>query len=405
MDVFLARQPIFDRSQEVVAYELLYRDNHINAATIEDPDRATTEVFLNTFMEIGMDRVVGAHRAFINMTRPFLVGERDLPFAHGNITLEVLEDIEPDGKLIESLRRLSADGFQIALDDFVLTERTRPLLEVADIVKLDIAQLSFAQVQEHVALLRDCNVKLLAEKVETREEFDSCWELGFDLFQGYFFCRPHVLRGRRLSPSRMAALEVIAQVNRPVVDFDELATVVAKDATLAYKLLRFINSAYFHLPRKIESLRHALNLLGQKNIRMWMNMLALSELEEERHELMVTSLVRGRLCELAAVDLERGDESEKYFLAGLFSVIDAVLDRPMEEIIESLSLADDIEKGILERAGPVGEVLKLALHCERGNWATMNPLGLKGEQLSDRCLQAIEWAEKMSHVISAPPDH
>jgi EAL and modified HD-GYP domain-containing signal transduction protein len=401
MDVFLARQPIFDRSQEVVAYELLYRDNHINAANIDDPDRATTEVFLNTFMEIGMDRVVGAHRAFINMTRPFLVGERELPFSHGNITLEVLEDIEPDAELIDALRRLSVEGFQIALDDFVLTDRTRPLLEVADIVKLDIAQLSFAQVQEHVALLRDLDVQLLAEKVETREEFDSCVELGFDLFQGYFFCKPSVLHGRKSSPSRIAALELMAQVNNPDVEFDELATIIAKDATLAYKLLRFINSAYFHLPRKIESLRHALTLLGQKNIRMWMNMLALSQLEEERHELMVTSLVRGRLCELAAVDLGREAEAEKYFLAGLFSLIDAVLDRPMDEIIDSLSLADDIEQGVLRRTGPVGEVLKLSLHCERGDWATMNPLGLKGEQISDRCLQAIEWAEEMSRAMGA----
>ncbi|WP_127476445.1 EAL and HDOD domain-containing protein [Sulfurivermis fontis] len=399
MDVFVARQPIFDRRQQVVAYELLYRARDSRVAEISDPDLATTEVFINTFMDIGLDRVTGQRRAYINLTRPFLLGQYPLPFHQDSVTLEVLEDIVPDTELIEALRGLSQQGFEIALDDFTFRPELVPLLRIADVVKLDIRQLDAEALQQHVALLRRFGVRLLAEKVETRAEFARCLELGFDLFQGYFFCAPAVLRGKQAVPSRLATLRLLHKLNVPEFRFDELAQTISTDATLAYKLLRYINSAYFGLRRKVESIRHALVLLGQKNIRIWLNLIALSHLQDKSHELMVTTLARARMCELIAISRGQEQDKDKYFLVGLFSALDAFVDMPMAEIIESISLADDIVEGITRRSGPLGTVLEMVLHTERGEWASMNPLGLSAAQINSAYLQSIAWAGEMMQLL------
>ncbi len=399
MDVFVARQPIFDRNQQVVAYELLYRARDEKHADIHDPDRATTDVCINTFMDIGLDRVTGQRRAYINLTRPFLLGEYPLPFHQDSVTLEVLEDVIPDAEMVAALSTLAGQGYEIALDDFIYREELEPLLRIAHIVKLDIRQLDDDGLRQHVSLLRPFEVRLLAEKVETREEFAKCMELGFDLFQGYFFCEPAVLRGKQAVPSRLATMHLLHKLNAPEFKFDELAQTISTDATLAYKLLRYINSAYFGLRRKVESIRHALVLLGQKNIRIWLNLIALSQLQDKGHELMLTTLTRAKMCELVAVLLRQDAEKDKYFLVGLFSSIDAFVDMPLEEIIESISLADDIVAGITHHSGPLGQVLNMVLHAERGDWGKMDMLGLSAAQITDTYLQSITWAGEMTQLL------
>ena len=400
MDVFLARQPIFNRAQQVVAYELLYRNSDDNQARFDDPDQATTEVVLNTFMEIGLDRVTGQRRAYVNLTRPYLLGDYPLPFSNDAVTLEVLEDVTPDAETVAAVGRLVEQGYEIALDDFVFRPEMIPLIELASVVKLDIRQLDDAQLAEHVALLGKYDVRLLAEKVETREEFGRCLELGFDLFQGYFFCEPAILRGKQASPSRMATLHMLHKLNDPDFHYDELAELISTDATLAYKLLRYINSAYFGLRRKVESIRHALILLGQRNIRIWLNLIALSQMQDKSRELMVTTLTRAKMSELIAVALRRGGEKDKFFLAGLFSALDAFLDMPLEESIESISLADDIVEGILRRGGAIGRVLEMVVRGERGEWEGMERMGLDVSQITDAYLQAIDWASGMTQILT-----
>lgn len=400
MDIYLARQPIFDREQQVAAYELLYRAGNDTSAEITDPDLATLEVLTNTFMDFGLDKVTGKHRAYINLTRPFLLGKYPLPFGHHNITLEILENIEPDPELVEGVRKLSQQGYEIALDDFVFSEKYRPLLEFADVVKLDIRQLETTRLQEHVSLLKSFNVTLLAEKVETHEEYAYCRELGFDLFQGYFFCRPHILQGKQASPSRLASMRLLSEINTPDYSLDDLVKVISTDNTLAYKLLRYINSAYFGLGRKIESIRHALVLLGQNNIRSWLNFIALSQMEDKNSELIMTSLVRARLCEILAGRLSHQQELEKFFLVGLFSTLDAFVDMPMVNVLESISLSDDLTTAILEHEGIMGKVLDLALHAKRGEWQEMNLMGLTPREVSESLIDAIEWSEKALQVLS-----
>lgn len=403
MDVFIARQPIFDREQAVTAYELLYRNSELNAAVISDPERATTEVFLNSFVELGLERVLGGQRAFINTTRPLLLGRYPLPRSENPLTLEVLEDVAPDPDVIEAVRGLRQEGYQIALDDFIFYERLAPLVELADVIKIDIRQLGPEAVREHVARLRAYDgLTLLAEKVETPEEFEACRELGFDLFQGYFFCEPAILKGRGASPSRLATMELLAQLNNPDFAFEELAKVIERDVGLSYKLLRFINSAYFNLPRRIESVIHALMMLGERNIRTWMNLVALSRIDDKPHELLIGSLVRAKMGQQIAEATGREGIPDRCFLAGLLSAVDAFVDLPMAEVMASLSLAEDIEQGILHRAGPVGEVLELVLRWERGEWEQTDTLGLGPTRVAEIYVESVDWAGTASRAMTGP---
>lgn len=400
MDVFIARQPIFDRDQQVVAYELLYRDSEHNAAVIDDPDRATTTVFVNSFMELGLDRVLDRLPGYINMSRPLLLGEVELPRTDNPIVLEVLEDIVPDEGLLEALRWRRREGYRIALDDFRYATELMPLLELADVVKLDIRQLGPAGVEEHIRLMRGYpGMTLLAEKVETPEEFEHCAELGFDLFQGYFFCKPKVLRGRRAEPAELAVLELLGKLNDPEFRFDELAAIVERDVSLCYKLLRFVNSAYFNLPRRIGSVQHALVILGRANVRVWMSLIALSRVEGKPHELLVTSLTRARMCQRLAERLDWDSDPDTYFLGGLFAAIDAFVDRPKEEVVPSLSLNEEIENGVLHGSGPIGRVLDLVLHSERADWEGADLLGLSAQRVNDLYVEAVRWASQTAEAV------
>ncbi|HKJ77591.1 MAG TPA: HDOD domain-containing protein [Gammaproteobacteria bacterium] len=400
MDVFIARQPIFDRHQQVVAYELLYRDSERNAAVIDDPDRATTTVFVNSFMELGLERVLDRLPGYINMSRPLLLGEVELPRTDNPVILEVLEDIAPDEELLEALRWRRREGYRIALDDFHYAPEFLPLLDLADVVKLDVRALGADGIEEHARRLWGYpGLTLLAEKVETPEEFEHCAELGFDLFQGYFFCKPKILRGRRADPGQLAVLELMGKLNDPDFRFGELAAIVERDVSLSYKLLRFVNSAYFNLPRRIDSVQHALVILGRANVRVWMSLIALSQVEGKPHQLLVTSLTRARMCQRLAERLEWDSNPDTYFLAGLFAAIDAFVDMPKEDVVPSLSLAKEIEKGILHGDGPIGRVLDLVLHSERADWDGADLLGLSAQRVNDLYVEAVRWAGQAADAI------
>jgi EAL and modified HD-GYP domain-containing signal transduction protein len=218
-EVFVGRQPIYTRKLDVCAYELLFRSNETNRAQVVNGNQATSQVILNTFMEIGLDTIVGQKRAFINLTRDFLLQEYSAVFPAKRVVLEVLEDVPVDAALIAAVRRLSAQGYTIALDDFVYHERLRPLVEVADIIKVDVLALDRKTLSEHSTLLRQYNVQLLAEKVETQDAFKFCKALGFDYFQGYFFCKPEIIKGHRVPANRLATLQLLARLRDPDVEF------------------------------------------------------------------------------------------------------------------------------------------------------------------------------------------
>lgn len=398
-DVFVGRQPIYDRGLEVVAYELLFRSSEGNQAGVLDGDLATSQVLHNTFVEIGLDTIVGQKLAFVNFTRGFILQDYTTIFPARRVVVEILEDITVDAELITAVRALSAQGYTIALDDFVFRDYLRPLVEIADIIKVDILALDRPTLQENVTQLRQFNVRLLAEKVETRNDFNICCDLGFDYFQGYFLCRPDIVRGQRSPANRLASLRLLAKLQDPETEFDELEEIISRDVSLSYKLLRLINAAIYGLPKKVESIRQALLLLGTKFITSWVSVIALTGVSDKPQELMVTALIRGKMCELLAQAMQSAGK-EVYFTIGLFSVLDAMLDTPMPEVLKLLPLAEEVSGALLHHEGLGGQTLHCVLAYERGNWDEVICPGLDRRRIKDAYLQAIAWAAEVSKELT-----
>src|SRR5262244_1494198 len=256
-EVFVGRQPIYTPQLDVFAYELLFRRGEMQHADVTDGNQATAHVLVNTFLELGLDTLVGSKRAFVNLTRDFLLQDYSLVFPADRVALEVLEDVAVDTDLLEALRNLSAQGYTIALDDFFYQEHLRPLVELADIIKIDVLASGRTTVAEQVELLRQYDVQLLAEKVETQDDFTYYNTLGFEYFQGYFFCRPDVVKGQRLPTNRLIILELLAKLQNPGTTFRELEALISRDVSLSYKVLRAANAAMFTRARKVESIQQA----------------------------------------------------------------------------------------------------------------------------------------------------
>jgi EAL and modified HD-GYP domain-containing signal transduction protein len=379
--VFIARQPIFDLGLEVVGYELLFRGANDNAAIFSDHDEATSTVVINTFTEIGLDSVVGDRRAWINVSRDFLLGGLARILPRGRVVLELLEDQLVDDALIDALEDHRARGYTIALDDYSGSPESQLALEHADIVKLDVLGRDPAAVKEDVARLAHRGVTLLAEKVETREDHEYCLELGFELFQGYFFCKPERMEARSVAPNRLSILQLVAALQDPAIEISKLETLVSRDVALSYRLLRYINSAFFGLRREVDSIGRALMLLGIENVKRWATLSIFASVEEKPRELIETALVRARFCELA------GDGNrDQLFTMGLFSVVDALMDAPMEEVIVSMPFPDEMRDALVSHEGPKGELLATVLRYERGEFAPPH------DRLGAAYIEAIGWA-------------
>ena len=274
---FVGRQAIYQPDLEIYGYELLYRSAGAQHARIEDGTRATSEVLLSVFMDIGLDRIVGPYTPFINFTKNLLGNPDLLPFPPGSVVLEILEDVEVDTSLVEAVRNLHTLGHRIALDDFVLDPCWEPLMPYVEIVKIDVVSLTLTEVQAQVDNLRRQNVTLLAEKVETLAEFQELKAMGFELFQGYFLSRPQVLSETRLAGNKLATMRLLGALQNPSAEITDIELLVSQDVPLSYKLLRYINSVHVGLPRKVASLRDAVVYLGVDAIRRWAMLATLSD--------------------------------------------------------------------------------------------------------------------------------
>ncbi|MGM0477380.1 MAG: EAL and HDOD domain-containing protein [Pseudomonadota bacterium] len=396
-EVMVGRQPIYDSRMVVRAYELLFRDDAVNRAAVTNGDQATARVLYNTFVEIGVDTIVGKNKAFVNLTLPFLLGEYPLPASPGNLVLEILEDIQPSESLMESLRELKRQGYTIALDDFVYSPHLEPLVELAQIIKIDITLLDQDQLAEHVRHLKRPGKFLLAEKVETHEEFAYCQSLGFNLYQGYFFCRPNIVKRKQMPANQLAMLQLMNALQDEDIDARELERLISQDVTLSYRLLRLVNSAYFNLNNKVESVQRALMLLGLDAVRNWSSLLALSSVDDKPLELVRTASIRARMCENLGPDIDGGLSKGAYFTVGLFSTLDALLDQPIEEVLAELPLQPGITAAIVDQEGTAGTVLKATLAYEQGDWETLKGLetGLPASTVRDHYLEALAWSDSM----------
>jgi EAL and modified HD-GYP domain-containing signal transduction protein len=397
-DIFIGRQPIYDRKLGVYAYELLFRSEQSNAADITDGDKATSDVIVNTFLEIGLDNIVNKRPAFINLTRSFFVNHHTISLPKDRVVLELLEDIEADEEVIEGVKRLSEQGYTIALDDFIYHESLKPLVKLANLIKIDIMSLDRNEVRDHVLALRKHPVKLVAEKVETQRDFDYCLGLGFDYFQGYFFAQPKVIRGRRLPNNRIAILKLLRRLQDPDITPNQLEDLIAQDVAFSYRILRYVNSAAYALSRKIESVQQAVIIIGLKTIKSWTTLLAMSQVDNKPTELVITAIVRGKMAEELA-KAQKSDHPDSFFTVGLFSALDALMDNTMEEILTQLPLADHISNALLHRQGIHGEILSCVLAYERGEWEQVKSSTLSMSQIRDCYLSALHWAEDICQQL------
>lgn len=397
-EVFVARQPIFNRDLRVAGYELLFRGGHAMKALVADSEGATASVVLNSFTEIGLERIVGAKAAWVNVSREFVLGGLAATLPPAAVGLEILEDELLDERFVHALIDLKRQGYRLALDDFEYTVSAERLLTLVDVVKLDVLALGRDGMAREVARLKPYGVTILAEKVETHEDHAYCAALGCDLFQGFFFCRPELLHNRGIVANRASLLRVLAALQDPGVQLSQLERMIGRDVGLSFRLLRYINSAFFGLRFEISSIRQALALLGVENLRRWATLTVLASVDGKPPELTVTALARARFCERAGARLP-GPRPGELFTLGLFSVIDALMDAPIEDVVALIPFPADMRDALIERKGEKGALLECVTALEAGNFDRASTL-LSGA--GELYVDALTWADEAARPLFEP---
>jgi EAL and modified HD-GYP domain-containing signal transduction protein len=398
-DIFVARQPIYDRELEVFAYELLF-----SGADDLAPEAASSTVVVNTLANMGLQDLVGNRPAAMSVSKSFVLDAGSLQLPADRLILELDQGVDADDEVLGAATELKLRGYTIALDDFVHTPARERLLELADIVKLDVRALGQQGLWQQTGHLQGGSLRLVAKGVESHEELDFCRNLGFDYYQGEFLCKPKVVTKRTVPANRMAKLAMLAELNSPEADFDSLEKLIGRDVGLSYRFLRYINSAFFSLPHKVGSIRQALVLLGIAAVKKWATLLAMADMDDKPHELIVTALIRGKMCELAAASRPTR-EREEYFTVGMFSVVDALLDSPMDVVLSSLPLQDDIKLALHNHSGPKGVVLGAVLNYERARFEDLRALAPPGVSAQEIYQRAISWAREASAELEATAGH
>ncbi len=400
-NIFIGRQAIYDKQLKVSAYELLSRSNdeHNEAFVGEhNANHATTIVMLNALTEIGLEQLVGKHPAFINLTYDFLTGECKIPDLRNQLVLEILEDVEVTEELVISVKKLSDSGYIIALDDFIYHEKMLPLVEIADIIKIDILQLDEHGIRDHVTKLRQYDVRLLAEKVETQEEYELCKELGFDYFQGYFFCKPNIIKSQRAPANRITIVNLLAKLQDPNVQIEKLEELISQDLALSYRLLKYINSAAFALQREVNSIHHAIIMLGLNTIRSLANLMLMSNIDDKPQDILVLAIIRAHMCEELGAIVDK-QMKETFFTAGLFSVIDALMDSSMEDVLSQLPLSPVLNDALLNHEGIIGAALTCCIAFERADWKNVQFAGLEQSIIQRAYFDAVIWSNNAMALV------
>ena len=370
-EIYLARQPIFDAYRQVHGYELLYRASAENRFTATEGDRATSAVIARTFLSLGLDNVTGGKLAFINFPRQLILDDVAAALPHDRVAIEILEDVEPDAELLAAVQRLKGNGYTVALDDFVLLRpEYEPLLALADVVKVDW-RASDAKSREAIARrFAKHGPNLLAEKVETDAEFQRAVELGYRYFQGFFFARPQMVSAREVPAFKLNYLRLLKVIQAPRLDFDAIERIVKTESTLLHWVLKRVNSAAFGFRARINSIRQALVALGENELRRWVSVFCIAGMGEDRpQELLVQSFVRAYLCEELACRSLLARHKTDAFLVGMLSLLDAVLGRPLTELVDELPLSSEARGALLDSTGPLAPLLACTVAYERADWA------------------------------------
>jgi len=393
-NLFIARQAIYDNHNAVMGYELLYRSSEVNKAIFKDGNQASCETIINSFMNIGIDNLVGSSLAFINLPHDFIVNETLTPMFEEQSVLEILEGIKPDEEIIDGIKRLKNQGYKIALDDFIFKEELIPLMQLADFIKLEVNNKSREEIQQQLAYLKKYDAEIIAEKVETLNIYKICVDLGFKLMQGYYFSHPQIVKQKSVPTNKSVAMRLMQELQDPDIDYTKLETILSQDVTLSYKLLRYINSAEFSLRREVDSLKDAVVLLGIKNVKNWVSLLLMSKaLGDKSNELIVIAMVRAKMCEILA-DKFNPEIKPQMFIIGLFSVLDILMDTPMIELLDTIILSGSIKLALLDKSGEHGEIYNQVLLYEDHQWDELiESTHIDASEFSKAYIEAVSWTD------------
>lgn len=408
-DIFLGRQPILDVKQNVAAYELLFRSTSglaANAADVVDHSRATASVITNAICGYGIQDVLGKHTGFINVHTELLMSDMIELLPREQVVIELLETVNINDDVIERCRHLKRIGFRLALDDFTYDPVYEPLLDLADIIKIDLSLTNWHSVRTAVTYLRQRPLTLLAEKVETLEQFNKCKELGFDLFQGYYFAHPVILDRKKIDISKIALLKLLEQVLSDV-ETREIEETFKRSPTLSYNLLRLVNSVAMGMRHKIGTINHAIVVVGRQQLKRWVQLLLFTEgtTDTSSRPLMQMAATRGRLMELLVLskDKNKKDHSDLAFMVGILSLLDVLIGMPMQKVVDQVSLHDEAREALLTRKGPLGKLLLLNEKLEKADFMVVRRLlremNIDVDKLTTAQIEAMNWATGLSEAF------
>ncbi|MCW8407746.1 HDOD domain-containing protein [Legionella sp. PATHC035] len=403
MNTLLARQSIYDRDRLVRAYELLYREGHSTMAHVDNldlsaGDAATSSVITQLFTNLNMDDVIDNKLAFINFTYNHLVNQVPKLLPKNRIIIEVIESIQIDDQLIRSLIDLSKEGYQIALDDFVYTEEIVPLIQVADIIKIEVLHQNKHQIRKQLSLLQNFKGRLLAEKIENRNQFNDCMELGFDYFQGFFLSKPDPLRGQAITENRAHLIRLFGELNDPVVAIEHIENLILQIPKLSYRILRLVNSVALYNGKKIESILDAIKLLGIVCIRNWIGLLMLSSIHDVELDLLERTLIRAKMCENLA-NVQCKSDAHLAYTVGILSTLDAILHEPMDSLLAKIQLSTQLNNAILYLEGELGNILRIVMDYEIAHFKQLESASVDNTLLMRAYLDSVKYAIKTIHLI------
>ena len=407
-EFFLARQPILDRKQALVAYELLFRNAAAGPANVTSDLSATASVIAHA-AQLGMEKVIGDSLGYLNVDAAVLMSDIFQFLPREKVVLEIVETMKVTPEILQRIEQLVEEGFHFALDDVITdSDDVQKLLPLVEIIKFDLRDMPLSALLKLTPQFKRSGKKLLAEKVETQEQFQTCMELGFDYFQGYYFARPVILSGKKLSPSQLAIMQLMAQINSDAEN-RAIEASIKSDVSLCFNLLRLVNTPAVGARRRIDSISQALLVLGRSQLQRWLQIMLYAEpckKGQSMTPLLTLAATRGKLLELIAQQLEPRNSAmaDTAFTVGIMSLMDTLFSITMEEILEQVAVVDAVSDALLHRRGHFGELLQLAEHMERIEEAgpmldeLVERFQLTGEDLYSLQLSAFEWGDEVARA-------
>ncbi|MDN3699828.1 EAL and HDOD domain-containing protein [Vibrio artabrorum] len=395
---YVARQPILDTSKKTIGYELLFRDGPKNTFPEVEPELATSRLLSDHFLSTHYN-TLGDKLGFVNFPYASLINLVPTLFPKDSLVVEILEDCEPTDELLQAIKTIYDAGYTIALDDFVPSKSWKRFLPYVSIIKFDIRLVSIAKASMFMNSLKGLDIKFLAEKVETYDEYQEANQAGFTYFQGYFFSKPEMIQTRKLNPAFLTIVQLLKEIAKDPIDFVEVERLITLDVTLSYKLLAYVNSAS-ESATTIRSFRQALIFLGEQKLRKFVSLVAIASAKEDKPDsLYGLAVLRARQCELLVTKMNVKIEPGQAFLTGMFSLLDSLFDQPLKQVLDSVPIDEEIKEALIQRKGVLGAVLAMIIAYEQARWDEATRicklLKLGEEQLGQTYNEATSWSQEL----------